>query len=712
VPQPAAKTPLNKDQAAALERMSAAIRGKDPIQRTAAAHPYSSALPNTSVRDGFGRCDYDHFRPEERRRGPLGAIQDCQDAYLDVPVIHNVVNLMSDFVVQGMDLVHPNPEVRTFFKGWARGVKLRERSERLANLVIRQGTAVVVREEERLRKKEERDLRRSVAKPDPPRVEGRSVPWRYTILSPLNIEALAPELDTFANGSPGLFAIRVPDSVANLIKRPRTDAERQIVATLPEEVLQAATRRDRLAPIDPAKVSVLHYKKDDGQAWGTSPLHPLRGAVQLYRKMVLADMAALDGAMSQIRVWKLGNLELKIFPTDADVNKLAELLMSNTAGGVTDIIWRPDIELVESKNEGWRFLGSEKFAQVMADIYSGLGVPPTLTGTTGSSGTTNNLVSIKTLIERLEYVRMLLEQFWSEEIRRVQRAMNFRFPATLVYDRMALSDEAAELALLIQLADRDYISTEYLLERFGALPEIEQVRLRQEARRRKRSLMPQKASPWHDPEKEHKKEMAFIGARMVTPSQVGLDVGKPKDGEVYTEPAPAPTPAAGGGGVKKGRGQPQQGRPRNSKDSKKRKQKRFVPAGAALAGAVAAAEEAQGRIAEWCHPLYLASLAKSNLRQLTDQEALDLEEFKFDLLYALAGAEPTEGALVAAAQKVEQGGGAPPEARAEFAAAAAGLKRPTMERLRGARSAVYAASVLSADAGAAEDAEVGADVAA
>ena len=63
-----------------------------------------------------------------------------------------------------------------------------------------------------------------------------------------------------------------------------------------------------------------------------------------------------------------------------------------------------------------KFLGSEKYQPVLTSIYAGLGIPPTLTGASSSGGYTNNYVSLKTLIERLEYGRDVLKQFWRHEI--------------------------------------------------------------------------------------------------------------------------------------------------------------------------------------------------------------------------------------------------------------------------------------------------------
>lgn len=279
----------------------------------------------------------------------------------------------------------------------------------------------------------------------------------------------------------------------------------------------------------------------------------------------------------------------------------------------------------------------------------------------------------------------------------MQQAMGFRFPAQVVFDRMVLTDEAAEKQLLINLADRDLISHETLMERFGETPEIEQVRIRREARRRRDGMAPPKASPFHTPQQEHEYKKLFIQQGTVTPSEVGVEMDPKKDGEkppveMSADFAPKPAPGAAPSG--KPKGQPGQGRPKQSRDSTKRKQKRVTPrSGAAFMRDVAWAENTLSRIGQLAAPAYLARLGKKNLRELTDQETRSFESFKFRALCrfepggefggrelaAVAAGDLTLPAFVAAllretvARHVESHG-----------------KEPTLEALRRYQSGAYA----------------------
>ena len=134
-------------------------------------------------------------------------------------------------------------------------------------------------------------------------------------------------------------------------------------------------------------------------------IYAIMDDITVIEKLKLADMSALDGAISNIRIFKLGNLEHKIAPTKAATSKLASILGNNVGGGTMDLVWGPDIELLESKTNVHQFLGEGKYTPHLNAVYAGLGIPPTLTGTYGAAGTTNNFISLKTLTQRLQYGR-------------------------------------------------------------------------------------------------------------------------------------------------------------------------------------------------------------------------------------------------------------------------------------------------------------------
>jgi hypothetical protein len=383
----------------------------------------------------------------------------------------------------------------------------------------------------------------------------------------------------------------------------------RVLDTLPPEVKRAIKDKQQKVELDPEKLCICYYKKDDWQSWAHPMVYAILDDIIMLEKMKLADLAALDGAISNIRLWTLGNFDHKVLPTREGINKLRNILASNTGGGTMELVWGPELSFTESNSQVYKFLGSEKYQSVLNSIYAGLGVPPTLTGmASNGGGFTNNFISLKTLVERLQYGRDHLTKFWEKEVETVRKAMGFRNPAHVTFDQMSLSDEAAEKNLLIQLADRDIISHETLLERFKEIPQVERLRLQREDKAREGDKMPPKASPFHNP--THDQDMEKIDRQGEINEKIALEKEKNK-----------PKPTA-----------PQGGRPQNKQDTNKRKKRVDTPKNkpgiAELASWTINTYEALDVISKG----YLEFVGKKNKRQFTKAEVQEIADIKLRVL--------------------------------------------------------------------------------
>ena len=595
-------------------------------------------------RPGLTRTDYDFFRPDEAVPKKMKIIlRRAEDIYQRVGLVKNVIDLMGDFAVQGVKLVHKNKRIERFYRQWFKKVKGKDRSERFLNNLYKTGNVVVNKQTAKLSLKASEKLYKAVAAPDLEisdidqlKTEKRVIPWIYTFIDPVVVEVSAGSLSSFVHEK--RYELALPASLRKTINSPKTENERAIISKLPEAIVQAAKTK-KPYPLDPEKTLVFHYKKDDWQGWAFPMIYSIMDDITVIEKLKLADMSALDGAISNIRIFKLGSLEHKIAPTKAATAKLAQILGNNVGGGTMDIVWGPDIELLESKTNVHQFLGEGKYVPHLNAVYAGLGIPPTLTGTFGASGTTNNFISLKTLTQRLQYGRDVLITFWEKEIELVQKAMGFRFPAKIEFDRMDLSNEEAEKALLIQLADRNLISDELLQSKFGFDPEMEKTRLNRETRDRKSDRMVKKSGPLHDPQFENSLKKISLQLGIAAPSQVGLNLDKKKPGEKTSlemkmaASPPKPTKLANDPSSESLPKESGEGRPKLSKDSKKRKERTFSPrTGAKL---LLWATTAQEKISSIINPIFLDFRQKKNLRTLSSQEAEELESLKTNILLNL-----------------------------------------------------------------------------
>ena len=230
-------------------------------------------------------------------------------------------------------------------------------------------------------------------------------------------------------------------------------------------------------------------------------------------------------------------------------------------------------------------------------------------------------MSLKTLIERLEYGRQVLSKFWLQEIEYVRRAMGFRLPAEIHFDSIVLSDESAQKKLLLDLADRDIISQETLLER-------------EERERTNDSATPKKAGPYHNP--QHAEDMAKIGVtKDIVDTEEYFDrLGLPhKEQEEIVEQKEEKMPVQ----EKEQKPVDEGGRPKFSKDINPRKQKRVLPRSGDPTAATIWGISAQDKISEIMTPIACAHFKKKDARALSKSEVDQLEYLK---LCIFTGMEP------------------------------------------------------------------------
>jgi hypothetical protein len=569
------------------------------------------------------------------------------------------MDLMSDFGSQGAKLIHPNPRIQKFYRAWYKKVRGGHVCERFLNLLYREGMNVAKRTMGKLPHLDERHMTAvgadNTLEPDvkiqkPLKTKKRNIPLRYNFLNPLSLKPLGAELSPFVGEQ--AYALKIGFKLRQAVNNPRNAAEVRLVEMLPKDIREAIQRGDTEIPLDPDKVVTSFYKKDDWATWADPMTYAIMDDLILLEKMKLADLAALDGAISQVRIWKLGYIneahpEMSIFPTAVAINRLSEILLSNPGGGAFDIIWGPELSVEEYKTNVHQFLGEAKYKPVWNSIYEGLGVPATLTGASSAPGMTNNFISLKTLVQRLEYGRDALREFWAHEIELVRQAMGFQKGAKIVFDNMVLGDESAEKALMIQLVDRNVISVETLVERFGELPEFEEIKIRHENRRRKQKMMSPKAGQWHTPEKMFEFMKLAVNRGYVAPEQAGLadeypeefmDVESPFEQQLKASEKLASMRGTGQTAQQTKKGKSGEGRPKNSKDSSKRKARTPKPLGSSSSATAAYltsmmwARTAQGEISDIITPIVLQHYDKKSMRALSAEQVKEAERVKFAVL--------------------------------------------------------------------------------
>ena len=593
-----------------------------------------SSNASVYVRNEYNRTNYESVRPGERVPVEfLESLSFCNESYYSVGIVRNVIDLMADFCVKGIDWAHSNRNVQAFYKEWFNSVNGRDVSERFCNYLFRLGNIAVVPETSKIPMSIASEWQRTRGMEfQEVKVKSRVIPSAYSFL---DVTALQEELNP-SNLGVGERVFKVSNSGGlissftnySLTFRAQNSSSfsGRLYQSLPQSLRNKVAENNGVLRLkDGVDIFLYHYRKDDWDTWARPIIMAIAEPLIMLKKMHLADMSALDGVISNVRLWKIGyidqtNVLNSIIPSADMLTKFSNLLKQNLAGGVLDIVWGPDLDFKESASNAHQFLFPDKYTQLMSELYDGLGVNPSLAGGSssgGSGGATNNAISMKVLVERLSYVRNKLKEFWMRESVKIQKAMGFSSCGILQFDDAIFSDEISYKKLLIELYDRDIISQEGLREEFNILDPVESKRVLREVKRRKKETIPLKAGPYHDPMIKQTLMGDLVKGGGMDGDELNIDVKKE---DVYSK-----DPG---------------GRPTGVKDGVKRDPKKVTPkkafSGTAFIETQTWAREAIDKISNIVGDAYLQEKSKANFRQLDDAQASEFEDLKLSILMGIA----------------------------------------------------------------------------
>jgi hypothetical protein len=459
----------------------------------------SSNASSVNTRAPFSKELFDLYRPNQSI--PKGDTQEslreamvaCNAVYQRVGVVKSVVDMMSEFAAEGIEIVHTDDGPSNFYKVWQKRVKLEDRCERLASWILRSGNGVVRRIYGEIDAKEISQVKRSNSK--------IKIPLQYIIYDPSTIELIGDSVGAVSTNK--IYALRIPLTQFYNLK-PKNDLEKQVFQGLPDEIKRAIEGKKTdgyyYIQIPSDKIFVGHYKKDDSQIWARSFIYSILSDIYYNDTVKQAKISAMDGIINVIRVWKLGDHKSELLPSPAAGAKLAGILANHVGGGAVDIIWDSAIELSEHYPPVEKLASFEENYQ---SILLGLGIPESLVGGQGSkSGNIVSTINLKNLIKRLETVRRVIKDWIESEIDIIQENMGFRKRPEIRFANADLYDDRTYFTLLRELVDRNILPDDRILEIIGEIPEYEKTRLKIQETERENGDRPPKASPFHQPNLE------------------------------------------------------------------------------------------------------------------------------------------------------------------------------------------------------------------
>ncbi len=583
-------------------------------------HSQASMSSNVRVRDGYNEGDYYRQRPGDVMPTKFrDVIYACRKAYLSVGVVRNVIDLMTDFACEDLKIVHPDKKVEAFFKVWIAKTRLKDAIDEFVRHFFIDGNVVVKRYLARLSKPvEEQWMEKTMSAQEAEKlyvedqVGKREIPWRYSFLNVAALYWMGGEAAK-ATGTRQL-AFRPSDELLNAIRTPSDDFQKKLSDTLPSQVRRSVTTlsNNGLVPLDMEQLYIAHNKKDSWEDWAPPYLYAVLSDIAFKHKLRQAEMSALDGVINVIRLWKLGDHKEGFLPGEPMVEKLLDILQGNTGGGAIDIVWDSMIDMKDYYPPVEKILGEEKYTLVNRDILIGLGVPEVLIGGEGANFS-NSFIQLKTLVEKLNYVRDKLKDWLYQEVHLVCRAMDIPIAPKIRFNQMNLEDESVTRKLIIELLDRGIVSSEAVLQVYGEDILVETERIRGE-----------------------KKIFKDAGIKIKSP----LDPPPPKPGMPGSKPPGGKAP----GTTRKG------GKPAKTTDVG-RKPRKAKP----LRASIVKAMDIIDAIDEQVVPLYMENAGVANARRLTAEQKDELDDIRILMLASMTpDDEISETFMLQAAAKTQE----------------------------------------------------------
>ena len=133
----------------------------------------------------------------------------------------------------------------------------------------------------------------------------------YDFLSPLSVDVKNGSFNVV--GKPEFVLSLTSQTITNILNGYSSNKK-----TIPQDLYNRLKNGERQISLDPDKVDFYYYKKDDWLVWANPMIYAILDDVVMLEKMKLADISALDGAISNIRLWTLGDLENKIITNNKE----------------------------------------------------------------------------------------------------------------------------------------------------------------------------------------------------------------------------------------------------------------------------------------------------------------------------------------------------------------------------------------------------------
>lgn len=421
----------------------------------------------TNILNGLSPFRFNSYEPGNSYLDVREAVILCQLAYWNMAVFKNVIDLMSEFSAGELHFRGGSKKACDFFSAFFKKININNFQDMFYREYFRSGNVFIHRFDSKLQKNDitkiiqtfgseqeqeevfanlDTDLTKDgggmydILKTDlktnqvgKMEISKGMLPVRYIILNPADVRILGT-----SNFSCGVYFKILSDFELTRLRNPMTEEDELVYQSLPKDA-QAQIKvgsRTVIIPLDPHKISMVFYKKQDYEPFAVPMGFPVLEDINAKAEMKQIDMAIARTAQQAILLithgveQKDGSIWFNQKNTERLQNLMANRSVSRTL--VADFTTKGEWLIPEISN----LLTSAKYEQIDKDINVGLN-----NVFMGGEKFANQQQRVELFIARLECARKaFLENFLYPEIKRLCRNLGFRSFPIPYYEDIALKD--------------------------------------------------------------------------------------------------------------------------------------------------------------------------------------------------------------------------------------------------------------------------------
>lgn len=420
----------------------------------------------------------------------------CQKCYYNFALFRNIIDLMTEFSVSELTLRGGSQQSRNFFNALFKKLNIWDLQDKFFREYYRSGNVFVYRFDTEVRPEDVRKMNQvfgetqrtlkaldqtqadnnnpylspNVIKitPDKLVIEKMKMPARYILLNPADIQMMSTL--NFAYGI--YFKIMTDYEIARL-RNPVCEEDVAVFKDLPAEVQAQIKTGSRVVaiPLDPTKVSMIFYKKQDYEPFSVPMGYPVLEDINFKAEMRKIDMA-IARTMQQIVLLVTAGAK----PDEGGVNQknleaLRKLFANQSVGRVLIADYTTKAEFVVPAIGD--LLDPKKYEIINQDINIGLN-----NVFAGSDKFANQAQKVELFIARLESGRQaFINNFLVPEMKRIAKSLGFKNYPTPSFEDVELKDNTNMNKIYGRLMELGILTPEqgFRALETGKLPDPEQM---------------------------------------------------------------------------------------------------------------------------------------------------------------------------------------------------------------------------------------------